>query len=498
VTGAQLFGLLVPAAIFIVIALAAVLLVLLQYRLTDQTSPDAKVAVAVATIGIGALLSIALFTRSLNETASGGGRVVFYDDYAGGFAASRWISLLLLGAALVEIIRGWLRARLTPAADSAWPLLASMLLFYVGTLTIQGLLSEHTGFSFKELYVPIILTAVYYQPVRNLRLILGAAKLAILALTVGSLLGIALRPDFVMHRPGAGVIPGVDWRLFGLTSHANTLGPVALLGFLLELYSPFRRRSMRAFNFSAALAVFVLAQSRTAWVAALIIGAAVAVPMAIMPSGPGTAHARSFRRSVWTLIGCIALLIVVTCATVALGGTEYLQRKTDLGTLNGRFQIWDITLQAWRENVLFGYGPEVWGAERRLRFNMFHVGQAHNQFVQTLGEAGLVGLAFVGLYLTVLLHAACKCFAGSRGLILALLLLLLARCVTEAPLRSEGLLSWSTFLHVLLLTVACHYLRQPAGVVSCRATQRSVVARGARVRVPKTSLFSINANRAPT
>jgi hypothetical protein len=102
----------------------------------------------------------------------------------------------------------------------------------------------------------------------------------------------------------------------------------------------------------------------------------------------------------------------------------------------------------------------------------------------------------VSLYLLVLVYAASKCFARSRGFVLALLLLLLARCVTEAPLRSEGLLSWSTFLHVLLLTVACHHLRQPAAQVASTVLQRPAAAGGARARVPRTPMFSISVNRA--
>ncbi len=473
-TGAQLVGLLLPASIFIALAIGALLLALLQYRLMGRISPDTRVAAAVVLIALGAVLSVALMTRSLNETSLAANQMVFYDDYASGFAASRWLTLILLGAAIVEIIRGWVRARTASATDPAWPMLASMLLFFAGTLVVQGFLSEHTGFSFKGLYVPIFLVAVYYQPVRDLRLIFGVAKLAIFVLTAGSLLGIALRPDFVLHRPHDGVIPGIDWRLFGLTGHANALGSVALLGLLLELYSPCRRGWMRALNFGVALAVFVLAQSRTAWAAAPLIAAMVAVPLLVMPNRDRNGGTPGFSRAVWTLLGCIGVLIVVTSGIVVLSGTEYLQRKTDLGTLNGRFQIWDITLEAWRENVLFGYGPEVWGAERQLRFHMFHVGQAHNQFVQTLGEAGIAGLAILLVYLLVLLYAAWRRFAASRGLILALLMLLLVRCVTEAPMRSEGLLSWTTFLHVLLVVVACHYLRRSClGPVSQQHPRRS-------------------------
>ena len=373
-----------------------------------------------------------------------------------------------------------------------------MLLFYGGTLLVQGFLSEHVGFSHKELYLPIVLLAVYFQPVRELESVLGVAKAVILVLTLGSLIGIAVRPDFVLHRPAPGIIPGIDWRLFGLTPHANTLGPVALLGVLLELHSPSRRPWLLALHLGAAAAVFVLAQSRTAWVAALMIATLVWVPLAILPKGGFADDPKGFSRAVWTLIGCIGVAIAVVCGMAAFGGTEYLQRKTDLGTLNGRFQIWDITLEAWRENPLFGYGPEVWGAERRMRFNMFHVGQAHNQFVQTLGEAGLVGLFLLVGYLLALLGAAWHRFTASRGLTLALLLVLLARCITEAPLRSEGLLTWASFLHVLLLLVACHHLRQPVRHGIANSPQRPRRAHRVMGATSGPSRFSAALRRSPT
>lgn len=457
---------LLPLAIFVPISIALALLGLLQYRLAGRVSSEARVAAAVLIVGIGTLLSVALTSRNLNETLLRGGEVVLYEDYANGFAASRWLSLFLLAAALVEIFRGWVRRRAAVGANPAWPLLAALLLFYSGTLVVQGFLSEHVGFSYRELYLPILLLAAYYQPVRDLRLILAAAKLAILALTLGSLVSIVVRPDFVLHRPAPGMIPGIDWRLFGLAPHANTLGPVALLGILLELYSPSRSKWMRALHLAAGSAVFVLAQSRTAWVAGVLIATVVRLPLALMPNRENGNVTRDFRRAVWALTGCIVLFIMLIVGLAALSGTDYLQRKTDIGTLNGRFQIWDVTLQAWRENVLFGYGPDIWSPERRFRLNMFGVGQAHNQFVQTLGEAGLTGLALLLIYLITLLSIALRRFVASRGLILSLLVLLLARCVTESPLRSEGLLSWATFLHLLLVLVACHHLRQPA----CRPT----------------------------
>ena len=487
-----------PSFVLIAAAFAIALVGLLQYRLVARTSPQSRVAAALFIIGFGALLSVALTQRSLDESLTGHRGIPLYEDFASGFTASRWISLTLLGAALIEIIRGFLRKRVASIPDPAWPLLASMLIFYLGTLLVLGTLSKHVGFSHQELYLPIVLLAVYYQPVRDLGLILGAAKLVVLALTLGSLLGIAVRPDFVMHRPDSGIIPGVEWRLFGLTTHANTLGPVALLGVLLELYSPSKRKWLGRLGVGAALAAMVLAQSRTTWVAALLIAVFIYVPLALVPKrGFGEAK-KGFSHAVWTLTGCILLLIALAVGFTVLGSSWDMEIQADLGSLNGRVVIWDITLDAWRENILFGYGPKLWGLERQIRFNMFHVGHAHNQFLQTLGEAGVVGLVLLAVQLLTLFYVACRRFVVTRGFVFALLILLLTRCVTEAPLRSEGLLSWATFVHVLLMAVACHHMRQPVNALISHEKSLPAPSGFAGPNKRRQSRFSVNFRRSTT
>ncbi len=451
-----------PALIVIGVALGVALLGLLQYRLGGRLSAEWRATLMIVVVGIGALLSIALTSRTLSETRIEEGVIVMAEDLADGFAASRWLSLLLLAASIVEIARGWAAARAAAVRDPASPILYALLAYYGGTLLIQALASEHTGFSYKSLYVPIMLTGAYYLPVRRVRLLLEAAKWVMLLLTLGSLGAALVAPDFVLHRPDPSLLPGIDWRLYGLTSHANTLAPIALLAIVLELHTPSRWRLLRWLHLAAAFVVFVLAQSKTAWGAAPVIVLAAYLPFWLRPGGNAAQRGRHFNRFVWTLVAAVAAVVVVTGTVVATDAIDYIQRKADLATLTGRTQIWDITLQAWRENVLFGWGPEVWGAERRLHLLMFHVGHAHNQVMQTLGEAGLVGLALLLVYLATLLHAALRRFVATRGLVLAVLILMLVRCITEAPMRAEGLLSWATFLHLLLLLLACHALRQPA------------------------------------
>jgi len=449
----------IPALLAILFALGLATTWVLQYRLTARVPSEWRIAIILLVVGFGALLSVALTSRDLNETQ--GGTLVIYDDLAGGFEASRWFSVFLVMVSLIEVARGWLQDRDRASPDPARALLIAMLTYYVGTTLIQAIASDHPEFSLRALYVPILLTAVFYQRPARMAPVVGAARIVILTLMLGSLAGIWLKPDFVMHRPDPGWLPGIDWRLFGLTSHANSLGPIALLGILIELHSPSRWQAVRWLVLASTAAVFVLAQSKTVWATVPMLLAFVWLPLALTRASASGDGRRDFRRTVVAVSGAIGVLVLLAAASVAFDVIGFIEHRGDLLTLTGRTQIWDITLQAWRENVLFGYGASIWGPDRQREYQMFYVGQAHNQVVQTLGEAGIVGLVLLLVYLGALLVAALKTFVASRGIVLILLTLMLVRCVTEAPMRAEGILSWSTFVHVLLIVMACHFMRAP-------------------------------------
>ena len=447
-----------PYILAVLLALAIPMATVVQYRLVRSISPDIRIILLLVLIAFGAMISVALTPRTLNESDLETAGRQLLSDFDEGFAASRYLNVLIVGTGFVELLRGWLNSRAQRVPDPARPILYGLLAFYIGTILIQALGSAHPEFDYQSLYVPIVLLTVYYQRISNIGRIVEVAKFAVLALMLASLVAIPIKPDFVLHRPNIGVIPGIDFRLFGLTPHANALGPMALIGLILEAYFPSKSLLLRLLQIVASVAVLVLAQSKTAWVAGCIVLLLVTVPLGLKRRG--NARDRSeFGRAVFTLLGCIALLVVVFIGLAQFDIVGYLDRNAQIETLTGRTQIWDITLQGWHESDLFGYGREIWGAERMLKFRLFHVGQAHNQFVQTLGEAGLMGMVLLLTYLGVMLHAALSRFAASRGLVLSLYVLVFARCVTEAPLRTDGVQSWPTFTSVLLIMFACHFMR---------------------------------------
>jgi O-antigen ligase len=130
------------------------------------------------------------------------------------------------------------------------------------------------------------------------------------------------------------------------------------------------------------------------------------------------------------------LYLTLTGFTGVPGFTE------SLGTLNGRTLVWSLTLDQWRQAPLVGYGPTLWSAAYRANHgfsDLTWVGMAHNQFIQELGESGLVGLVALIAFVLALLGWAWRSRSVDRGLALSLVIALLLIMITEAPLVVDAL-----------------------------------------------------------
>lgn len=418
------------------------------YRLTSLVGAAARLKLILWLVVASTTLPILLNPRNLNFATEE--TLLTVADFKSGFLVSRLLTLALLGFAAVELVRGWVgglgERRRAPA------LLNAFLAYSVGTLLIQGVGSEHPDFSHKTLYLPLVMTAVYYLSQARWSDIEKQLKLALMVPVAGSLVAAALVPDFALLSPYTGLLPNIGFRLFGVTSHANVLGSAALLLLLIELYFP-SPRYWRAVVISASVAAFLLAQSKIAWLAGFAIILLVWVPyrLSVYRHLPGRAQ-RALR--MW--VGVIVLVLLAAAAAVFVDWAALFDRY-GLGTFTGRIAIWQTTIDDAMRNPLFGYGPSIWDFEYRRQAGMLHVGQAHNQFVQTLGEAGVAGLVLLIGYLAVLLYYAVKFFTVSRGLILALFIILFFQSLSEAPLRIRALLDWPFFTHLLLFFSAAHF-----------------------------------------
>jgi len=443
-------------AISLFLAIALIFGPFALYRLTRHWSDTWRAAFILWLIAISSVLNIALVPRNLflEATNQFDAAINSFQGAASGLAdwQSRAFTLGLVGFALALLLAYWLPGKKVEHDYSARPLAIVLVLYYLLNTMTGATVAGVTGFSYKSLYFPIVLGALISLRNVDFWRMASHVKLILAVLMLTNLVAAVAFPHFALLRPYTDRLPGIDFRLYGVTSHPNALGPIAFLLLLLELYSP-SRSPLHWPVLGLALANFLLAQSMTAWLTAFAVMVIAYLPyrfMAFQTRADG--HASALKMSLILVVGLIGLIFALVN-----GGVDRLFSE-DVLTLTGRTAIWTDTLAEFKLYPVFGYGPDLWGVEYRIRAGKLFAGQAHNQFIQTLGESGLVGFTLLLMYLGVLLNMALHSFRTSRGLSLALYTIIIVQCITEAPLR--GVLNdWPFFIHATLLIVLVSYSR---------------------------------------
>lgn len=240
----------------------------------------------------------------------------------------------------------------------------------------------------------------------------------------GSLIAVILLPGWALQPDyGQGMIPGLSFRLYGMSSHANQLGMLAFVALLLELHADSRgwRRRLSLF---AATTVLLLAQSKS-FFALGPLAVAIWWTMGQLERSPAANTHR------FVLVVALTLALVGgSMAAMAVGGDK-LGKDEGLETYRARTEIWDITLEEWRQRPLLGYGPCLWdrpmGERYEARLGFVVGGHSHNQYLQVLGQSGAVGLAFFALFLVWFLARSLHLAAACAGMTISLALALLVR-----------------------------------------------------------------------
>lgn len=451
----QITFLIAPFAIALLLALALAVGPFAVQGALRKWSDSWRAGVILWLIAISAVLNVVLVPRKLlvdPDSVS-----IDMAAYVQGAVTAGWLSRLftvaLIGFSLSLLLASWLAKKKDSYRDPVWALGVVLGLYYLLSIVIGATVAAVPGFNHKSLYIPVVLGALIAMPRIDFTKVIVHLKWILAVVMLMNLISAVEFPDFSLLRPYPGQLPGVDFRLFGVFAHPNTLGPTALLLLLLELYFP-SRSYVRGLFLLLALSNFILAQSKTAWLTAFVILILVYVPYRFIvlrerPNG--------FAPSVLIVLVLISGSIAGMLGVLAIGFDKIF--SAEVMSLTGRTSIWAVTLEEFVKHPLFGYGPELWGQEYRFQKGILAAGQAHNQFVQTLGESGLVGFVLLMAYLGILLKLSLASFRGTRGLSLALFLLIFMRCMTEAPLR--GVVNdWPFFIHATLLLVLVSYMRK--------------------------------------
>jgi O-antigen ligase/tetratricopeptide (TPR) repeat protein len=305
--------------------------------------------------------------------------------------------LAMAGAALIPwLIVAIVRPSWRPASRIAPAILACLVAFGVSTVT-----STHPRLSLESLAYAVLLAELYLLLVVLLRrptLRSHFERLALVMCVVVGALYLAQVLDAWLgwwDAVGRLAVPPLRPGYLGLT-----IGPIPLATLVLLLgsfglaTSELQGRAGRTVVFlvlALVAAVVVVAASRGAWLGAAVgIGVTFIVAVA---AHPGTRQ-RALRRlrSRWAAVAAVGavVLLVTAGALAAMSGRLTL---TDDGYRAG---YWEASVRIIATAPMTGAGPGTWQVLRAANTPDtapdLYIPHAHNLYLQTLAEFGLVGI----------------------------------------------------------------------------------------------------------
>jgi len=129
----------------------------------------------------------------------------------------------------------------------------------------------------------------------------------------------------------------------------------------------------------------------------------------------------SWRGRVGLAAAAAALLLVVFGSVLLLGGNESLLRGIGADNAGGnitsdRSHFWPIALRIFLEHPIIGSGLESFGVaftRHDTRNGLFRVERAHNEYLQTLSDAGILGFACLVAFIYLLFKKSMGVIAAS-------------------------------------------------------------------------------------
>ena len=198
--------------------------------------------------------------------------------------------------------------------------------------------------------------------------------------SAGSLIFAVLDPNvaFMSNMPTRLISPIFKHQLAGVFEIPNVLGIYSGLGIVLAVGMKSR---LRFLSFPICGLALIASESRTAWAATL---AAISILIA---------SSVAFRRGRSKLPTRYLIYAGVATLTLVLGLLGYvIATNGQARSLDNRTLVWRYVVNNWTQSPLIGHGPGFWHAMIASSSLPPWVGEAHNQFLETLMTTGILGV----------------------------------------------------------------------------------------------------------
>ncbi len=345
-----------------------------------------------------------------------------------------------------------------------------ILYVWLTSFAIPSYVTGSASVQISHLYSLVFCIGIALSLQEDKNTIMLHARNALVLFVLASLLTILIKPNHVLDLSySQGYIPGLP-RFFGLSPHATMMGLLSALAFWLLITYPLKNQRNNLTLLALMFISLILSQSKTV-LAVFILSLPIFYFYSNNSSKSSTDSITS--RSIKLIIAAIGLILVsivlLSLSLIDLERWAYQnispERIHNLTTLTGRDVIWAIAMEEFNKNPMFGYGGGLFSSVYRAEIGMMNATDGHNQFIDTLGRAGLVGLSGYLVLYTFMGYYAFKFAKITKGLSLNLFLLIALYSITAAPI-TWGNLGPQTLTFLLLLSLISSNLPKP------RETQR--------------------------
>lgn len=191
----------------------------------------------------------------------------------------------------------------------------------------------------------------------------------------------------------------------------------------LTLALLFGKAAKKDFNWLLLIAIVlmgiavVLTGSRGGFLSLLgVLGFVIAANLLQKPDTENSGAAKNFRRNFALIGGGIALILVLFGAVVLLGGDESLLRGTGLQNTqadisNGRTHFWQTAVKIIFDYPILGVGLNAFGTAY-THYDTWNgtmrVEQAHNDYLQILADAGILGFICIASFIYLIFRQSLK------------------------------------------------------------------------------------------
>lgn len=376
-------------------------------------------------------------------------------DISSSFWVTRVITLVVLAVSAERILRFIIRHEWR--AVQGWSLFCAFIVFALSNQIANGIFGSHPSFDHKYLYAFPVYFGFFLIAQTQAEACLRIARNSLLLFFVCSAIAAVIIPEAVIERGYSGILPGLPVRYHGLGTHANGMGPLTVTLMVCLWRFPYHSSWINLFSWFLVAISLILSQSKTS----LIIAGIVWILLAFYRYGRKK-HSSQRSGQFIGITACFCFLLSAAIAAAWLGmetGPRFLDRLAaggadSLTSLTGRTFIWAISWQEFLANPVFGYGPSIWGPDYRMSAGFLIAPHAHNQLLQSLSSAGVIGASGLIFYVLTLTIYAARTAKRSEGMSVALVALMLVRSFTETPFNSSSVMQLEFFIHLLVL-VAC-------------------------------------------